>query len=572
MGELDLKRNKENLEFISVSFNNDQLNISVKNTGSYDAHLIWLGIFDETVTSNTQEYYEIDFYVDPAETVPDIRNVTIPTFEGQERVIQLVTELGNTFSYSYPPPSVTGIYAYDFVDQEGDPPTVGSHSLFSAQQYGPDGIRDTLTEQNIGGTYTELWSDTFKPTAAAAWETKSLSSYGVPANSAAIIHIYQDEEANVKRDAGVRAVGSSLNRYIPMHEAEADGLVIVSMMVQVDASQNIQIYAETIAANTISFRVIGYFTGFTYTERFERWNPNYGDTWTNKDLYTDCGVPKGRAAEILVANAHTTSERRVGVRTDGSILDRFIQVHESEDGGQDGFTMCVKTDVNTGNIECYNQDDTGYFYLLGYFDSNMDYVETMTSLGNPSNNMWDDVTLSTPANSVVELLVENTAGGSEGYGGARANPSSLDRRVLIHEAEAGGRTGGRWSAQSDASSIIEIYEDDDPVDFDLVGYWVVRDYKLDLEVQWTNVDHDETYEWLCIYGGTMGSEKISVYVWSGTDWIKVLEDLENGWNNADVSSCLTSSTFKIRFRDDTETGDVTEDEWEIDATFLHTWS
>ena len=103
MGELDLKRNKENLEFISVSFNNDQLNITVKNTDSYDAHLIWLGIFDETVTSNTQEYYEIDFYVDPAETVTNIRNETIPTFEGQERVIQLVTELGNTFSYSYPP-------------------------------------------------------------------------------------------------------------------------------------------------------------------------------------------------------------------------------------------------------------------------------------------------------------------------------------------------------------------------------------------------------------------------------------------------------------------------------------
>jgi len=103
MGELDLKRNKENLEFISVSFNEDnKLNITVKNTGSYDAHLIWLGIFDETVTLNTQEYYKTDFYVDPAETVPDIRNVTIPTFEGQERVIQLVTELGNTFSYSYP--------------------------------------------------------------------------------------------------------------------------------------------------------------------------------------------------------------------------------------------------------------------------------------------------------------------------------------------------------------------------------------------------------------------------------------------------------------------------------------
>jgi hypothetical protein len=63
-----------------------------------------------------------------------------------------------------------------------------------------------------------------------------------------------------------------------------------------------------------------------------------------------------------------------------------------------------------------------------------------------------------------------------------------------------------------------------------------------------------------------------VYVWNGADWIKVLEDLESGWNNADVSSYLTSSTFKVRFRAGTETSDATRDAWKIDATFLHTWS
>jgi hypothetical protein len=110
------------------------------------------------------------------------------------------------------------------------------------------------------------------------------------------------------------------------------------------------------------------------------------------------------------------------------------------------------------------------------------------------------------------------------------------------------------------------------IECSLIHYWPDPNYELDLEVQWTNANYDEAYKWLCIYGGTMGIENISVYVWSGTDWIRVLEYLERGWNNADVSSYLTSSTFKIRFTGGTETGDVTEDEWEIDATFLHTWS
>jgi hypothetical protein len=78
MGELDLKRNKENIEFISVSFNGDELNITVKNTGSYQTRLIWLGIFDDN--DNAQKYYKIDFGVNPAETVPNIGNETIPNF------------------------------------------------------------------------------------------------------------------------------------------------------------------------------------------------------------------------------------------------------------------------------------------------------------------------------------------------------------------------------------------------------------------------------------------------------------------------------------------------------------
>jgi len=97
-------------------------------------------------------------------------------------------------------------------------------------------------------------------------------------------------------------------------------------------------------------------------------------------------------------------------------------------------------------------------------------------------------------------------------------------------------------------------------------------YELDLEVRWTEVDHDETNEWLCIYGGTMGSEDILVDVWNGTAWINVFTNLSSGWNSLDVSSYLVSSTFTIRFRGGTETGDVTEDKWEIDATFLYVWS
>ena len=103
MDQLDLKRKQESLEFRSVTTTSEnKLNITVRNTGSHQIHLIWLGIFDETTTPRTQNYYELDVGINPAETETNIPETTITILEGQERVIQLVTELGNTFSYNFP--------------------------------------------------------------------------------------------------------------------------------------------------------------------------------------------------------------------------------------------------------------------------------------------------------------------------------------------------------------------------------------------------------------------------------------------------------------------------------------
>ena len=96
-------------------------------------------------------------------------------------------------------------------------------------------------------------------------------------------------------------------------------------------------------------------------------------------------------------------------------------------------------------------------------------------------------------------------------------------------------------------------------------------YELDLEVQWTNAYYNGTNEELCIYGGTMGSEDIQVDVWNGSTWKNLFTDLSSGWNNVSVSSYLDSSTFTIRFKGSNETSDIIQDNWKIDATLLHVW-
>jgi len=97
-------------------------------------------------------------------------------------------------------------------------------------------------------------------------------------------------------------------------------------------------------------------------------------------------------------------------------------------------------------------------------------------------------------------------------------------------------------------------------------------YELDLEVQWTNVNYTKEYEYLCIYAGSTGSENILVDVWTGAGWQNVIADLNaNAWNNVSVATWLTGSTFTMRYKGGTETGDSSQDTWQIDCALLHTW-
>jgi hypothetical protein len=97
------------------------------------------------------------------------------------------------------------------------------------------------------------------------------------------------------------------------------------------------------------------------------------------------------------------------------------------------------------------------------------------------------------------------------------------------------------------------------------------DYAMDLEVQWIDLPYLLPNGNLSIYGGTMGDEDIKVDIWNGTGWETVFTDLSSGWNNVSVTEWLTSSTLTIRFKGGNETGDLSQDTWQIDVALIHVW-
>ncbi len=95
-------------------------------------------------------------------------------------------------------------------------------------------------------------------------------------------------------------------------------------------------------------------------------------------------------------------------------------------------------------------------------------------------------------------------------------------------------------------------------------------YELDLEVEWTGLPQAAN-EYLRVYGGTQGAEGLKLEIWDGSSYVTVINDIQPGWNDVDVSAYHTGSTFNIRLRDATQSIDPIEDSWEIDSLYLELW-
>jgi len=209
--ELDLKKSHENLELVDILVtDSDKLNLTLMNTGHVASRITYIGEIMEAPMPQKHEYNSTDITIDIGEIEHNIAGDKIDYAVGEIKKVVVVTELGNVFFFSYPPPStdditrgnslitITGINTLEYNptrynllsgihgsgsvsdledndeafltiisstdtvltekknyvdndDSDVDGSTnKGNHSNFSNQQAGPDSVTDTLTEENTG--------------------------------------------------------------------------------------------------------------------------------------------------------------------------------------------------------------------------------------------------------------------------------------------------------------------------------------------------------------------------------------------------------------------------------------
>lgn len=215
-------------------------------------------------------------------------------------------------------------------------------------------------------TYTEQFGS-FSPDEDEEWESVSLGGYGVGAGDVTEIVIVNTSTSSDLR-AGVRPVGSGLDRRFRIHEAESGGIDAISMMVSTDASSRVEYYADS--DSSIDFYVVGYWDtppGDYVEAGGQNGQATTGGSWHTGDA-SGWGVPAGAVAQFLLTNDSDTREQVMGVRPVGASLARTIDLHEAESGGSDAVSMHV-TVSTARRIEIYSETAGAeqIFHLLGWW-------------------------------------------------------------------------------------------------------------------------------------------------------------------------------------------------------------
>jgi len=146
-------------------------------------------------------------------------------------------------------------------------------------------------------------------------------------------------------------------------------------------------------------------------------------TWIEFDLSLLSNPPTaGSVAEIVIGNYDGVNELEAGVREDGSVLNRKVDIVKAEAGGESCVTMFVQVSDDS-KIEAYAEDKNNvYFRIVGWF-TGCTFIEEFQSLATAGPAGWDDRNIfssyGVPKGRVVSVCAGNSVDDATRWVGVR---------------------------------------------------------------------------------------------------------------------------------------------------------
>ncbi len=299
-------------------------------------------------------------------------------------------------------------------------------------------------------------------------------------------------------------------------------------------------------------------------------NQDYKDDVDSASSNVDSSADKG--TEINFANSQGTSP-------DTNIMTIQEANH--------GYTAVNENKIVTGFTDTAGAwAETGSSPYLGT-DDGTNYIRTKTSSADEYWFTFADTTATGAGFTVVmytdfnegdgdddvNWYIDTTGDNTPEFSGQFVNPTT-------NVMNTGTISGLDTAEEINAARVWFKYVDTGTKNYITIDYAYINiqrptsaNYNIDLEYQWTTANYSDGFEYLCfnIASHPVGTETLNVYYRNGAAWTSLGTITTIGWTNFTATG-LTSGTYTIRLLGSSESGDTTQDTWNIDCIFLHTYN
>ena len=210
-----------------------------------------------------------------------------------------------------------------------------------------------------GIDFAERWTE-FTATADNVWGEHVIDA----AQTGRVVSILMVNYDTINANMGIRHTASSIERKLNIDRGGGTHNTSLSLCVKLDGDGEVDLFSQD--ADKTFFMVEGFFGGnMDYTSQKTQWNVGGASTWEETNISSVLsGSP--RVVEYIVSHNDQDTATLVGGRTNGSALDRRVDVHPSS-GQWIGITLDVETSANNF-VELYNENASkDRMYSIGYF-------------------------------------------------------------------------------------------------------------------------------------------------------------------------------------------------------------
>jgi hypothetical protein len=574
MSDVDWNRNQENIVIKQIAITGtSKLNVTAENDGPIQSHLIYLGIFNTTATPQNQTYQALNEFVRPGETDNIVSNFTVAS--GNQYVIQLATEFGNTVESKFYPANYAGC-ALTLVTM---PPTVyqGNNVTVLFTVTPNDTVIDSIQSltATLNATPTNLVqlvgnsslsvSGLTRGTSAFFWWTYNTTNTGTVTFNATYLQApsgtYASSTAQIVSPPQQGGQGNvtitGLNCTAPQNPAQWNLL---------PSTQNVSGSISDLSSNDSNYAIFrSYYTGSTvYANSFVSNNVSNVDSSAGVGAHSNFTAMQYGPDSIY----DTLTEGNIGGAGYHWGIDSssFTATSTHSD-----YRYMGGTSPNVDNMVVtklhMRYSGTGTVAMAMYTGGTLNDPTGATKRTEAYN-----VTVSSGWNT-INVPAYNWPKNTITWIGWCHDGGSVYYSAYYWDAGDFQQSQGRWSQNSPADANESSSMPTNPGAGSFANYWYAvyveydtPGYRMDLEAQWTGLNYNQQNASLCIYRGTIGTENILVDVWNGS-WQNVFQVLNAGWNNQSVISYLASPNFTIRFRDQNP-GDIVQDSCQIDTCLL----